>query len=45
MFSRLISDLTALKEKMSRNDIFCEDISDVSKLYVAFVEIFGANCE
>lgn len=45
VFSRLIFDLTALKEKMSCHDIFCESISEVSKLYVAFVKIFGANCE
>lgn len=45
VFAWLISDLRALKEKMSRHVIFCESISDVSKLYVAFVKIFGANCE
>lgn len=45
MFAWLISDLRALKEKMSSHVIFCESISDVSKLYVAFVKKFGANCE
>lgn len=45
VFAWLISSLTTLKEKMPRHVIFCESISDVSKLYVTFVKIFGSNCE
>lgn len=45
VFAWLISDLTTLREKMSRHVIFCDSIADVSKLYVAFVKVFGATCE
>jgi ATP-dependent DNA helicase RecQ len=45
VFAWLISSLTMLKEEMPRHVIFCETISDVSKLYMTFLKIFGSKCE
>lgn len=44
VFNWLIEDLKTLKEKCPRHVIFCETISDVSKLYYFFVEHFGKKC-
>ena len=45
IFAWLIADLKTPKDKMERYIIFCESISDVSKIYLAFVKVLSANCD
>lgn len=45
IFAWLIANLKTQKDKMERYIIFCESISDVSKIYLAFVKVLGANCD
>lgn len=45
VFHWLIEKLKSEKENTPRHVIFCESISDVSKIYTAFVKIFGSKCD
>ncbi|XP_062605474.1 ATP-dependent DNA helicase RecQ-like [Saccostrea cucullata] len=44
VFKWLIDTLRSQKEQMERHIIFCESISDVSKIYTTFVKHFGNDC-
>lgn len=45
VFKWLIDSVRLNEVKIERHVIFCESISDVSKIYTTFVKHFGNDCE
>lgn len=45
VFKWLIDSVRLNKVKTERHVVFCESISDVSKIYTTFVKHFGNDCE